>query len=489
MGDSIVYNGKSIRTIGSYQVAVVGGGFSGICAAIGAARAGARVVLVERNGNLGGQAAEVDTWGLDGFIDHYGKQIIKGIPWEILERAVEEGGSDTFWSRVDMGILEREGVQLALVKMGLKAYVPYIETGTFMNPFNDQYINPGAYRYVAQRMLDEAGVDVLIDMPVIDAIIEGNKVAGVVIQGEFEKFAVMGDATVDATQQAQVCALAGKRIAHRKVYMGTLPRVAGVDVHALIDYVRRTPDQWLLRPMLGKTADADEMLALADSGNPLAIHGFEHALAVAVKENAEYEPLIRKDGGQLMFFYEREGMGAYWTFGDDFNRVMADDPIAMSKAILAGRRQQWLMHKFFRKFVPGFSEAHLVDTYPHISKAYEQSWDPSGFTEYEITKREIEGGSSDRADVIARIMGHPRFGQNPRGWLLPYASLIPKDLDGVLVTGKAACRRIHYIATCAAVGQAAGVAAAIAVTTRKPLRRADAKAIAAELERQGAVTR
>ncbi len=486
MESELLYNGKPLPTLLECEVLVIGGGLAGICAALGAARAGAKTVLVERNGTLGGQAAEIDTWGIDGFVDNFGHQMIRGIPWEILERTIREGGSDPAWLNVDMELMEKQGVKAALRKAGLEAYVPYMETGTYMNPFNDQYVNPNAYRYAAQCMLEEAGVRVLLDMPVVDVLMDGNRVCGVVTLAEFQKYALRAQITVDTSQQALVCSFAGKQISHRRVYMGTLPRVAGVDIEALLDYMEKTPGKWLVRPMVGKAADVSEMRALARGGNPLAIHGFEHALAGAAAKNPAFKPLVRKNNGQLMFFYERDGMGAYWTFGDDFNRVQADDPLAMAQAVLAGRKQQWLMHKFFVTHIPGFEHAHLADTYPHISKAYEQSDAAGDFTEYGVTPREILEGTTDRSDVILRVMGHPRSGQCPKGWLLPYGALIPRGLEGILVAGKPASRKIHYIVTCGAVGQAAGVAAAEAArggTTRG----ADASRIAGELARQGAI--
>lgn len=50
-------------------------------------------------------------------------------------------------------------------------------------------------------------------------------------------------------------------------------------------------------------------------------------------------------------------------------------------------------------------------------------------------------------------------GQNADGWYVPLAAMIPKGLEHILVTGKPACRKIHYIAFCGLVGQAAGAAA------------------------------
>lgn len=118
------------------------------------------------------------------------------------------------------------------------------------------------------------------------------------------------------------------------------------------------------------------------------------------------------------------------------------------------------MHRFFVEYIPGFAHARLMDTYSEISRAYHQTFETSGFTEYDITEQEIRSGICKRTDAVVKILGHPVSGQNPDGWYIPLASMIPKTLDHKLVTGKPACRKIHYIASCALTGQAAGAAAA-----------------------------
>ena len=174
----------SPERLASVDVLVVGGGFPGICAALASARAGARTMLVERNAVLGGQAAEIDTWGLDGFLDIDGKLLITGIPWEILNRTLAEGQSDPLFTRIDYDLMAREGIPTALHKEDLDPYIPYSRPDSWMNAFNDQYVNPNAYRYVSLKLLEEAGVEVLYQMPVVDALLDGTAVRGVVVQGE-----------------------------------------------------------------------------------------------------------------------------------------------------------------------------------------------------------------------------------------------------------------------------------------------------------------
>ena len=74
-----------------YDVAVVGGGTAGVIAAIQAERAGARTVLIEKNARLGGVTVNCGI-NAPGLFHAWGRQIIAGIGWELVERAVREAG-------------------------------------------------------------------------------------------------------------------------------------------------------------------------------------------------------------------------------------------------------------------------------------------------------------------------------------------------------------------------------------------------------------
>ena len=105
----------------------------------------------------------------------------------------------------------------------------------------------------------------------------------------------------------------------------------------------------------------------------------------------------------------------------------------------------------------------------------------------DITEAEIQTGVTDSDRVIATVMGHPGKGQSKDGWQIPLNALIPRGSDNLLITGKSAPSFIHYIASCALIGQAAGVSAAISCQTGTPLRETPVELIRAELAsaRQG----
>ena len=466
---------RSVPVLATVDVIVVGGGFPGVCAAVAAARTGAEVALIERDGLLGGQAAEIPTFGICAFIDDNGKQFIKGIPWEIVQETIAEGQSDALWEMVDYQRLGREGMEAELQRFGL----PLIPGK------NDVFLHPNAFRHVIQVLVDQEGVTTLLEAPLSDVLLDGNHVRGVVAMGCYDPFALETKVVVDTTPHAAVAALAGRPFAYPEVYTGTSPRVGGIDIHRVIGYMRDNPDD--VRVSGWEKNDPDLFKAMVDRGLPLIMRGFTQARQKAIADDPAYEITGRGEDRSFTFHYVRDGTGAYWIHSPEWRISRLDDVLHLCRMMVEMRKRQWLTHKMFRNYVPGFDKAHLMDVQPHVARALLRSREPGGFVEYDVPWEHIEKDGNLYEDSIARVMGHHDQGQALGGWQLPYRSLIPKGLEGVLVTGKPACRFLHIHATHAAVGQAAGVAAAIAARDEVPLRELDVPKVQKELERQGAV--
>ena len=466
---------RTVPILQQADVAVVGGGFPGVCAAVAAARAGARVALVERDGMLGGQAAEIYTFGLDGFVDNDGQPFVRGIPWEIMQKTVAEGQSDPAWNAVDYGRMEREGVEAEMGRLGMASAPTKSQT----------FVNPNAFRYVLQKMVDAEEIAIFLEAPLVDVLVEEGRVAGVVVQGDYGSYAVESQVVVDTTPHAGVAALAGHPFPFPEVYTGTHPRVAGVEIDPLLDYATEHSDDVEIQGVLEKTPES--LKELVKGGMALIFRGFARARQQALAVDAEFAAIGRGDPPGLLFFYDRDGCGTYWVHADEWRLTRLDDPAHLSRTIAEMRKQQWLTHRFFRERIPGFAHAHLMDVHPHIARALLRSQEPGGFTEYDIPWEHIEDGGNLYGDSIARVMGHPDTGQATAGFQVPYRSLIPRELDGLLVTGKPACRVLHYHGTNAAIGQATGVAAAVAAREGVAPREAAVGEIQRELSRQGAV--
>ena len=444
-----------------------------MCAAVAAARAGTKAVLIERDGMLGGQASAIYTFGLDAVFDEVGRLIIPGLPWEIIRRTYELGNSDPWWSSLDYKVLQEQGYEAALTPLG---------GGVAWK--SHSYLDRQDFRQVLREMLLEEDIKVLLETPVTGVVLNGSVVGGVVVQGPLKPYTVTAKTVVDTTPQAVVAAAAGKPFGFPEVYLGSHPHVSGVDILPLIDFAVSHTDEV---DVLG-IADPhrEDLIDRFRRGVSISFTGFAGIYGEVCKEASEFRELGRTGSHPFLFFYNGEGRGTYWIHSKKGRTSRLDDPLDLSETILMLRRHQWLTHRFFRRHVPGFENASLEDVHPHIARSLRISREAGDFTDYDVPWEDIERGGSDRTDTILRIMGHPEKGQAQGGWMLPYASLLPKGLEGLLVTGKPACRFIHYHGTCAAVGQAAGVAAALAAEQGVHPRMLDVDPVRSELRRQGA---
>ena len=157
---SITYT-KQLRTIGHYDVIVLGGGPAGVCAAIEAARGGARVLLVEAQGMLGGMA----TTALVGpFMTNYDRKgdrpVVGGLYREIIERLAEKGGA----------ILPENTDSPSIHTSFIGHYHRHV------TPFDSFML-----QVVLDDMTRDAGVEVLLYTRFVDAVCEDGRIKGVVL--------------------------------------------------------------------------------------------------------------------------------------------------------------------------------------------------------------------------------------------------------------------------------------------------------------------
>lgn len=163
---------KQAPVVGKYDVVVCGGGPSGFIGAIAAARAGAKVALIERYGYLGGMA----TAGLVAPISEFcynNKLVVGGIPWEFAQRLQQMGGA------------------------------------TIEYPLGSVCFDPEAYKLLAQRMALEAGVTLYLHAYLADCVMDENAVTHVVFEGKGGARAIQGRYFLDSTGDGDLCLMAG----------------------------------------------------------------------------------------------------------------------------------------------------------------------------------------------------------------------------------------------------------------------------------------
>lgn len=170
------------------DVLVAGGGPAGLTAAIAAARAGAKTLLVERFGYLGGTATASLMACINGFrnqVEPDSTQTVRGIAEEIILRLKELDGLGT--SPYQQKSYPTEP--------GALAYSYAIDTEKF--------------KYVVLKLCVEAGVDLLLHTYACESIVEDGALRGVVVENKSGRQALLARATVDATGDADVAARAG----------------------------------------------------------------------------------------------------------------------------------------------------------------------------------------------------------------------------------------------------------------------------------------
>ena len=179
---------REIPIIGEYEVIVVGGGCAGLCAAIASARAGARTLLIERFGFLGGTATASLMNNINGFrnqVEPDSIQTVKGIAQEII---------------------------LELHKMGGLGKSPYPQKEYDITKGELSYsycVDPEKFKYVTLKLSVEAGVEILFHTCFSLPIMEGNAVRGVIFENKSGRQAATAHVVVDASGDADVAARAG----------------------------------------------------------------------------------------------------------------------------------------------------------------------------------------------------------------------------------------------------------------------------------------
>src|SRR5690606_34520626 len=159
------------------DVLVVGGGTAGVGAAIAAARTGSRTLLVERYGFLGG-VANVGLC-LHTFHSSKGERIVAGVPWEMITRMVEMGGST--------GPVFIENA--------------HMETTT--------PIDVEVMKYVTQEMVMESGARILYHTTPLDVTVEDGKVTGVVVSNKGGRTLIRSKVVIDASGDGDIATWAG----------------------------------------------------------------------------------------------------------------------------------------------------------------------------------------------------------------------------------------------------------------------------------------
>jgi glycine/D-amino acid oxidase-like deaminating enzyme len=426
---------RDIPVAARTQVLVVGGGPSGLAAAVAAARNGMETMLVERYPYLGGLASGGMVLVLDDM--HNGTEIsVRGIAIEIIERMERWG----------LAVAPPDADRQPEVNATEAAWRKWARWGVFdfhthSLPHPIVYaaaFDPDGFKRASYDMVGEAGVRLRLHSVFSRTLVEDGRVRGVVVESKEGRHALLADVVIDTTGDLDVAASAGARFVKGSYILTTVSRMGYVDTEAAERFQFAEPQRF---------AEVDR----------------------------EAKRII---GGSWDFWWLKTPLpGIVWCncpHMPGFDGLSVDH---LTKVEIEGRRRMAELRDYVRANMPGFEKAEVIDFAPQTGVRQTRQLEGR----YVVTKE----------DVVRRR----HFGDSVargRDYYTPYRALLPRGAEGLIVAGR------HYSATpqaqkisreippCMAMGEAAGVAAAVALESGAKLSEVNVAAVQKRLRAQGA---
>ncbi|TCD15397.1 FAD-dependent oxidoreductase [Oricola cellulosilytica] len=417
------------------DVVVVGGGPAGISAAVSAARNGASVTLLERYAYLGGLASGGMVLVLDDM--HNDTEItVQGICMEMIERMRSWGLCVTPPDAERMpGVRETDAMWRKWSRWGLFDF----HTQSMPHPvcFSAAF-DPDGYKRASYVMTGEAGVKLRLHSWFSSAIVEDGRIKGVICETKEGRQAILGDVVIDTTGDLDVAAGAGAKFQESSFILTTVSRWGGIDTDRAEAFQFEQPETF-------------------------------------AKLDHEAKRII---GGCWNYWWLKTPLpGIIWLNCPHMPKLSGLHVDGLTAAELEGRRRMEELMKFSRENFPGFENAYVVDFAPQTGVRQTRMLEG----EYVVTKEDVMS-RRHFSDTVCR----------GRDYYTPYRAMLPVQVDQLLVAGR------HYSATpqaqkasreippCMAMGEAAGVAATVALNSGVTVREADVAKIQAQMRAQGA---
>ncbi len=417
------------------DVVVVGGGPAGIAAAASAARNGASVTLLERYPYLGGLASGGMVLILDDM--HNDLEItVQGICAEMIDRMSAWGLCVTApEADRQYAIRETDEMWRKWSRWGLFDF----HTNTMPHPVcYSASFDPDGFKRASYDVIRESGVKLRLHSWFSSAIVEDGTIKGVVCETKEGRQAIMGDVVIDTSGDLDVAASAGAAFQEGSFILTTVSRWGGVDTDRAEAFQYGNPEQH-------QALDREAKKIIGGCWN---YWWLKTPLPGVIWLNCPHMPKL--DG------------------------LKVDD---LTEAELQGRDRIQRLLEFSRKNFPGFEDSYVVDFAPQTGVRQTRLLEG----EYVVTK----------PDVMSRRHFHDTVCRG-RDYYTPYRAMVPRDVDQLLVAGR------HYSATpqaqkssreippCMAMGEAAGIAATVALNAGVKVRHADVRAIQRQMRAQGA---
>ncbi len=444
---------KNIEIAESYELVVCGGGFAGFAAACSAARTNAKVLLVEKNSSLGGV-------GTVGLVNHIlGERYIDGTH---IKTCV--GG---LFCEIEKELLKANGaVNINDIDFNLCPHGWYASLGTGL------IFDKEKMKLLLEKMLVDAGVKILYMTDIVDVIKDGDAITGIVVHNKNGLYGIEGKCFVDATGDADICAMAGVAT-HKGDENGGMAaaslemHVENVDSKKLSEYMRSTKDF--------------RFRAIIEDLKSKGVWNFPYDIFISVM-------LTQKDTFMINTIRQ---VGIDGTNAD-----------SLSRGIIDGRKENFELFSIAKKHFPGFENSRIKEIAPVIGIRETRRI----IGEYTLTVNDLIT-AKDFDDSIALSgygwdLPHPQKpSQQPFSDVkreseitqIPYRCLLPKDTRNLITVGRCISVErevlgpVRVMGPCIAMGQAAGIASALALQNGAVYKNIDVNALRQKIVAAGGI--
>ncbi len=468
------------KHLGTYDVIVIGGGTSGVPAAIAAGRGRCKTLLVERTGSLGGLMST----GMPalGILDRQQNKVVGGIADEMVRELKLEG----------------------------EAF------GDLRCPLHNSIttVSPWWWRIVSSKKCVEAGVEILYNASLLEVRVINGTVCGASFLSGSWIYETDCEVLIDATGDAHAAYLAGakyemgqpeemdntlSKITTREAYdpghskAGKVQPVSltfclgGVDTEEFKEYLRQNPDTYKSPATYGMHYDKEYLF----NSPAIYVTCFGELIEQAKKQGDFDIPRDR------VIFATQTNRGEYLINASRVVDVDPTDPVQMSRATDELHRQVAMLTRFFRKYCPGFSNCFIANIGAFAGVRESRRIVGRRI----VTQRDIETVNIPEDSIALggyncdiHLSGVGIYFQPVEHAVgIPYGAMVPVDIDGLLVTGRAisadsyALAVLRVMGACLALGEAAGTAAALAVKDRVKIGDVDVRKLQQVLVSNGAI--
>lgn len=450
-----------------FDVIVIGGGCAGMAAAIGAAQNGARTLLLESGPFAGGEL--LSGLPIDGCLNARGEWIVGGVTRDLLDDAAKLDGyiGPVFDWRLNYGVcFDPEVLKLSIVEK-----------------------------------LAQTGVTTWLHTFAENVVVSKGRIEGILTLNKSGRHLLTADFYIDCSGDGDIAVQAGAPW-EKGSQQGELQpvslvfRMGNVEYSQYLAFMRDKPDQFTLaeNPIIEKDRAACAA-AVYEKGLPFCVLDARGSLLGGAIESGEMFPSTGIFMWPTSIPRREVGLNATRLAGID-----ATDTAALSQSLNTLSQQVEMCLAFLRKNAPGFENAHLSGVAPRVG--IRETRRVMG--EYVLTAEDVlqgrkfedgVGKGSHHIDLHGSGTAQERIPvQDGRSYDIPYRSLIPLNVENLLIAGRClsstreANGSARVMGPCLSTGQAAGTAAALLSSDKqRNVRDINTDALRSRLKEQGAI--